>query len=224
MEPKNYRQEIEEINELKKNRKIFKGKVTGLLDISFDKKTPEDFYIIHLNRKLLGIFSSKLKGSSSDYTFQFSCTSFYKLITELQYIRMYAKYKDLKINNINLLIRFPSDFQINSELSLEEYYRIILEEIKDINRLVNLPRIFTGSFDFLCTIKIYDTDEEKTYKGKCPSIYRLIASLEVIRNSLAIKGKYINYIDIKLKDLDDSRVTYRESVMKRKDERAQREI
>ena len=224
MDNRNYSQEINNITVLKKNHRIFKGEVNGLLDVYFNIKTPDDFYPVHLNRSLLGVSSSKLNSGSSDYRFKFSCTSIYKLITEIEYIKMYAKYKELKINKIGIIIRFPSDIFIDPKLSIEDYYKALHQEIIDINRLIDLPRIFSGSLYGQYNIKFYDNEEERFFEGNYTSVYKLIAEWEDIRNSSALNKTPIRFINIELTDLDDSKVFYRENVMKRKDERAQREI
>jgi hypothetical protein len=220
----NYKQEVTAIKKSQSERTLFKGKVESSVSIFYDKKTPENYYPIHLNRSLLGLSTPNLKTGEQLYAFGGYNSSIFKLLCELEYLRAYSKFKDLKIMGLTIYIYNMKDVFINNNISDDEYRNLFFTELKDISRCHLLPRFFSGSLHAKVTIKYRTTEEITIIEGDYQTIYLLIAELEELRNSAIRRNNPLLDIAIELTELDDSRVIYRESVMKRKDERAQREI
>lgn len=215
--------EIEAIEKSIKNKTVFKGEVDGTLNVYFKPPTRKDFFPIHLNRSLSGLFTSNLKGGAEKYIFGFSISSFYKLLTEIEYIRMYSKFKNLKIERITLYISSLSNKKIISNLERIEYNTLFEQELKDIRRSHQLSRFFSGDVHAKDRIRYKKDEEIIDNEDDYSSIYSLLTELENIRNSSAIQNKPISDITIELTNLDDSRVFFRETVMERKDKMAQKE-
>lgn len=219
-----YNQEFSDIESSKKNKKLFLGQVQGSLNIIFNENTPKNFYPLHLNRSLEGIFTKTHKEGFKEYKSSCSNTSIYKLFSELEYIRMYSKFKQLKNEIIIIYIYSFSNEITPNNISVEDYLLQHQTEVTDINRSYQLPRVFSGTIYANYSVRYKNREDIVEKKGEYSSVYSLITDLEELRNRAAIENHLIQDITIELTKLDDSKVWYREKVMKLKDERAKKEI
>lgn len=211
---KEYNQERNDIQYYKKKRKIFIGEIDSTVSIRYSLETPMNFYPIHLNRTLLGMFTDNLKRGAKLYVFGCSNSSIYKLLCEIEYIRMYSKYKQLKIDVITIYIYSISDKIIHDNISDDDYSLLHQTETDDINRSYKLPRFFNGSIHTKYTIRYYNIEENIEKEGDYNSVYQLVAELEEIRNNSAKQKQPIQDISIELTNLDDSRIKIDTELMK----------
>ncbi|MFW9880949.1 MAG: hypothetical protein ACFFG0_48425 [Candidatus Thorarchaeota archaeon] len=209
-----YTQEWNDIQYYKKRRKIFIGEIDSTVSIRYSLETPMNFYPIHLNRTLLGMFTDNLKGGAKIYVFGCSNSSIYKLLSEIEYIRIYSKYKQLKIDVITIYIYSISNKIIHSNIKDDDYSLLHQTETADINRSYKLPRFFSGSVHAKNTIRCYNIEEKIEKEGDFNSVYQLVAELEEHRNISAKLKQPIQDISIELTDLDDSRIKVDPELMK----------
>jgi len=204
-----YSEELKDIEKAIEERTVFTGNVKGLIVVEYNRKTPETFYPLHLNRMLGGIYTSYLGHNEELYEFSFSSSSIFDILCELEYLRRYSKFKNLKIKRLRINI-----FTINNIKKFNQYedkinYLNLIEvELNDIKRCNDLPRFFSGNVNGSYIITFLNKEELKK-ENSYHSIYNILAELQKIRK----KKENIETIYLELTEIDDSRVIFNERLM-----------
>jgi hypothetical protein len=205
-------QEILDIEETLNNNTVFTGKVRGYFRLIFNKKIPDSYSFIHLNRALQGVYTKNTTSIGSEHTFNFSTTSIYKFLQEIEYIRAYSKFKDFVINRIE--IRVNNTFKKLENLDNEHFQRFFEVELMDIANSLEISRIFSGKLNVECDIQ----ERKKIMKfQEYSSIYKFLEKMEILKRETKKTTLKINF---SLSGLNDAEVKVRENLMKQRDENA----
>lgn len=215
---KHFNQEIIDIENTLKQQSIFSGKVKGHFRLIFNKDIPKSYSFVHLNRALKGVFTQKTTQVGAEHTFNFSTSSIYKLLQEIEYIRAYTKYKNLEINCIE--IRIINDFKPKQieNLDSETFINLFEIELSDISASLEMSRVLSGKLN----VK-YDSPLNNSVINlqKYSSIYNFLENLENFKKEINKNSLKTN---ISLSGLTDTEVKVRKNQFKRRDEEAQKKF
>lgn len=204
-----YSEELRDIEKAIEERTVFTGKVKGLIVVEFNRKTPENFYPLHLNRMLSGIYTSKLGHNEELYEFSFSSSSIFDILCELEYLRRYSRFKNLEIKRLRInIFNIDNVKKFNQNEEKINYLNLIEVELNDIKRCNDLPRFFSGNVNG-CYKIIFQNKEELIKEDSYNSLYKILSEVQKIRK----EKEEIESIYLELTDLDDSRVIFNERLM-----------
>jgi hypothetical protein len=212
---KQYSSEMQDIQNSIKEKRIFTGEVRGIVKINFIHQIPNNFQLIHLNRALLGIFAIPDKPEGKTLSFNFNNTSIFKFLCEFEYIRAYCKYKELKIESIELDIK---SLLPKIKEKKEDDLQIISKEWEDIDRSLGILRLFSSPIPLRIDYEIEyeDLNLTKNGSGDFNSIYGVFAEISGKREFR--KTVILENIKLKISNLEDSNIIVYEDIFERRDQ------